>query len=55
MVLIYYFLIMKREPLVGEALIEINSAVAKQTKNVRFCFFQNILLARIFKTCQRDV
>ena len=29
MVLIYYFFIIKREPLVGETLIEINSGVAK--------------------------
>ena len=34
--------------LVGEALVEIESAVAKQTKKVQFCFFQNILPVTIF-------
>ena len=32
-------LIIKREPLVGETLIEMESAVAKQTKKVHFFFF----------------
>ena len=41
--------------LVSETLIEIESAVAKQTKNVRFCFFQNILPAKIFYYRQRDI
>ena len=36
------------EQLVGKTLIKIESAVAKQTKNVRFCFFQSILQAAIF-------
>ena len=36
------------EQLVGKTLIEIESAVAKQTKNVRFCFVQSILQAAIF-------
>ena len=43
------------EQLVGKTLIEIESAVAKQTKNVRFCFFQNILPATIFYHCQRNI
>ena len=38
------------EQLVGKTLIEIESAVAKQTKNVQFCFFQNILPATFFTT-----
>ena len=38
------------EPLVGKRLIEIESAVAKQTKNVQFCFFQNILQVQFFTT-----
>ena len=43
------------EQLIGKTLIEIESAVAKQTKNVRFCFFQNILPATIFRHRQRDI
>ena len=42
MALIYFFFIIK--PLVGETLIEIESAVAKH-KKVPFCFFQIILPA----------
>ena len=38
------------EQLVGKTLIEIESAVAKQTKNVRFCFFQIILQTEFFTT-----
>ena len=44
-VLIYFFFIVKREPLVCKSLIE--SAVAKQ-KKVRFCFLQIILPVSIF-------
>ena len=40
---------MKREPLVGETMIEIESAVAKQTKKVRFCFFQRGYLKTHFE------
>ena len=43
------------EQLVGKTLIEIESAVAKQTKNVQFCFFQNILSATIFYHRQKDI
>ena len=43
------------EQLVGKTLIEIESAVAKQTKNVRFCFFQNILQVAIFYHLERDI
>ena len=35
--------------------IEIESAVAKQTEKVRFCFFQNIFPAAIFYHRQRDI
>ena len=34
--LIYFFFIIKREPLVDETLIEIESAVTKQTKKCNF-------------------
>ena len=50
-----FFFTTKREPSVGKTLIEIESAVAKQTKKVRFCFFQNTLLATIFYHRQRDI
>ena len=40
--------------LVGGTLIEIESAVAKQTKNVQFCFFQNILPGTIFYPHERN-
>ena len=53
--LIYFFFIIKLEPSVGETLIEIASAVAKQTKKVWFSFFQNILPATIFYFRQRDI
>ena len=43
------------QQLVGKALIEIEFAVAKQTKNVLFCFFQNILSAAIFYHRRRDI
>ena len=43
------------EQLVGKTLIETKFAVAKQTENVRFCFFQNILPAAIFCHRQRDI
>ena len=36
------------EQLAGKTLTETECAVAKQTKKVRFCFFQNILQAAIF-------
>ena len=39
--------------LAGKTLIE--SVVAKQAKNVRFCFFQNILQVKIFYNRQRDI
>ena len=41
--------------MVGQTLTESESAVAKQTKNVRFCFFQNILRVVIFNHRQRDI
>ena len=53
--LIYFFFIIKLDPSVGETLIEIASAVAKQTKKVWFSFFQNILPATIFYFRQRDI
>ena len=43
------------EQLVGETLIEIESAVDRQTKNMRLCFFQNILLATLSYHRQRDI
>ena len=43
------------EWLVGKTVIEIESAVVKQTKNVRFCLFQNILQAVIFYHDQKDI
>ena len=43
------------EQLVGKTLIETEYAVAKQTKNVRFCFFQNILPAANFYHRQKDI
>ena len=43
------------EQLVGQTLIEIESEVAKQTKNVQFRFFQNILTATIFYRLQIDI
>ena len=45
--LIYFFFIIKHEPLVGETLIEIESAVAKQTKKSNFNSFKT-LPARVF-------
>ena len=50
----YFFFIIKLEPLVGETLIEIESAVARQQKSA-ICFFQNILPATIFYHRQRDI
>ena len=35
--------------------MEIESAVAKQTKNVEFCFFENILPSKIFYDHQKDI
>ena len=43
------------EQLVGKTLIQIDSAVTKQTKHMRFCFFQNILSATIFFYRKRDI
>ena len=43
------------ELLFGERPIEIESAVGKQTKNLWFCFFQNILPATIFYHRQMDI
>ena len=43
------------EQLVGKTLVEIEPAVAKQTKDVRFYFFQNILSEAIFYHRQRDI
>ena len=43
------------EQLVAKTLIKIESAVAKKTKNVRFCSFQNILPATLFYHRQRDI
>ena len=43
------------EQLIGTTLIEIESPVAKLTKNVRFCFFQNIMQAVIFYHRQKDI
>ena len=53
--LIYFFFVIKRETLVGKTLLEIESTVAKQTKIVRFCFFQNILPVRAFYHRHRDI
>ena len=33
-----------------QTLVDIESAVAKQTKKVQFCFFQNILPVSLFTT-----
>ena len=55
MALICFFFIIKREPLVGETLIETESALAKQTKKVQFCIFEKILPATIFYPRQRDI
>ena len=52
---LYFFIIIKCEPLVGETLIEIKSAVTKQAEKVWFCFFQNILTVIIFYHCQMDI
>ena len=49
-----FFFIIKPEPLVGETLIEIKCAVAKQTKKGQFFFFQNILPATIFYLRQKE-
>ena len=43
------------EQLVSKTLVEIEPAVAKQTKDVRFYFFQNILSEAIFYHRQRDI
>ena len=43
------------EQLVGKTLIEIESAVAKRTKSVQLCFFQNILRAAIFYHRESDI
>ena len=43
------------QQMVGKTQIEIEVAVAKQTKNVQFCFFQGILEAAIFYHRQRDI
>ena len=40
---------------VGKTLIEIEAAVAKQTKMCNSCFFQDILEAAIFYHRQRDI
>ena len=53
--LIYFFFIIKREPLLSEILIEIEFEVAKQTKKVRVCFFQNIPPAATFYHRQGDI
>ena len=53
MVLIYFFFMIKREPLVDKTLIKNESAVTKQTKKGRFCFFQNILSETVFTTVKR--
>ena len=55
MALIYFFFIIKREPLLSEILIEIEFEVAKQTKKVRVCFFQNIPPAATFYHRQGDI
>ena len=41
--------------IIGKTLIEIESAVAKETKNVRFCSIQNILQAAFFYHRERDI
>ena len=45
------------EQLVGKTQIEIESAVAKQTKNVQFCFLflSKHFASDIFYHCQRDI
>ena len=43
------------EQLVCKTLKEIESAVAKQTKNVHFCFFQSIQKAATFYHRERDI
>ena len=48
MTLIYFFFIIKREPLVDETLIEIESAVAKQTKRCDFFSFKTFCQQQFF-------
>ena len=43
------------EQFIGKTLIEIDWQNTKQTKNVRFCFFQNILWAAAFYQRESDI
>ena len=55
MALIYFLFIIKREPLVGETIIESESAVAQKIKKVQISFFQNALPTTIFYHRQRNI
>ena len=50
MAIIYFFFIMKREPMVGEILIDIESPVAKQAKKCDFVSFKTFFRRQFFIT-----